>query len=469
MIQAVVLAWIRRHDLVPPGSCIVAACSGGPDSLALVDLLHNLREELDFDLQVAHVDHGLRGEESEEDADFVRAFCLARDLPFHCCSVDVASEVAKKGGSIEEVGRRLRYDYLRKIAQQEGGAFIATGHHRDDQAETVLLNILRGSGARGLGGMRPQQGDVIHPLLCLTRSEIEEWCRGRNLHPRLDSSNMETCFRRNRIRHELLPILARNYNPSIVDTLSRTAEILADDHQFIYTHVETMYPEVVQNDANGIRMDSKRFAALDPAVQRELIRYIVQKLQGHIRGFSFLQVELIRELFLSASGNRSLDLPMGLKAIRSYGVLKLVDNLPEKSMCWNGCVALEFPGETVVPALACKIRCYIVNGPMPDFHATPGNQAFFDQSAVHPPLRVRCRRPGDRMRALGSPGERKLKDLFIDLKIPAVKRDQIPLIEDKEGILWAVGYRRSDRAKLTGDMNPYIKITVESLAIDGHA
>lgn len=461
MILTRVLEWVRQHGLVPAGSRVVAACSGGPDSLALVDLMQELQAELQFDLQVAHLDHGLRGEESLRDAAFVRDFCAKRRLPFYHGRVDVAAEVAKFGGSIEDTGRRLRYLYLRQVARQVGGALIATGHHRDDQAETVLLNLLRGSGTRGLGGMRPKQADVIRPLLCLSRAELESWCRLRNLSPQLDSSNLDTDFKRNRIRHELLPMLRERYNPSIVDTLCRTAGVLADEYEFVHAYAEEIYPDLVQTSLDGEQADSDRFAALPIALQRELIRCMVEKIQGHVRGCGFVQVERIRELFLHATGTHYLDLPAGLRAGRSYRKLSITAIAPQVSQPWQDCIELQCPGETAVQPLHQVVQCKLIDGPAPDFSGLAANVALFDPAALRLPLWLRCRRPGDRIRVLGSDGGKKIKDLLIDLKVPLAQRDAIPLIGDAEGVLWVVGYRRSDRGKVSGSMKSYIRVEVK--------
>lgn len=467
MIQSQVLAWIRCYNLVPTNSLVVAACSGGPDSLALVDLLQALQTELDFTLQVAHLDHGLRGEAALADAAFVREFSAKRGLPFHCAHIDVAAETARCGGSIEETGRRLRYEYLREVARQNGAAVIATGHHRDDQAETVLLNFLRGSGPLGMSGMRPRQGDLIRPLLCLTRAQIENWCRQRGLSPRTDSSNHDVEFRRNSIRHELLPLLRERYNPSLVETLCRSAEVFAADHHFIQSNAENVFQKIVRVRPNGLAMDAEPFAALPTALQRELIRCMVENLQGHIRGLEFLQIERVRELFLHAAGTRSLDLSGGLRAERSYRKLFLGYNecktwRPEK----NGKerIVLNYPGETWVAALGWRVQCRLVDDFPPEFSTLPVTQALFDPAALHPPLWIRTRQPGDRIHLLGSSGAKKLKELLIDQKIPAAKRDEIPLIGDEKGILWAVGLRRANRAKISRVTKPYLMIEVSDFA-----
>ena len=463
MIRTRVLEWIKRHALLPETGRIVAACSGGPDSLALVDLLDGMREELNFNLHVAHLDHGLRGEESKQDAIFVRDFCMRRGLKYFGGWVDVAAEVKARGGSVEETGRRLRYEYLRQVARQLGGAFIATGHHQDDQAETVLLNLLWGSGAKGLGGMRPRLGDVIRPLLCLTRKEIELWCSRQNLLPRIDSSNIDNNFRRNRVRHELMPLLRSDYNFALTETLCRTAEILTDEHDFICACAENILPKLAKEDAAGFRLDFSIFTELPAALQRVAIRRLLEKLQGDVRGLGLLHVEKIRELFLSGEGTKQLDMAGGLKAERCYrdlyiGLRKGVKkrSLPERA-------ELQCPGETRLTTRGLLVRCTAGDEQARTLPAMNANRAIFDQALINFPLQLRCRLPGDRFYPLGAPGERKLKELLIDLKVPVDQRDQIPLIFDSQGILWVVGYRRSERARMSNETKSYIIIEVMPL------
>ncbi len=463
MIRNKVLEWIKQKALLPKNGRIVAACSGGPDSLALVDLLHELQDELHIHLCVAHLDHGLRGEASEQDAEFVRNFCVQRGLDCFSGKMDVADAARRCGGSLEETGRRLRYEYLRKVAREIGGAFIATGHHRDDQAETVLLNIIRGSGARGLGGIRPRQNDIIRPLLCLNREEIHQWCQKRDLHPRFDASNDNTDFRRNRIRHELIPLLCRQYNPALVDTLCRTADVLQAEHEFIQEHANQLLSEMVEESAEGFRLKSKEFLSLAAAVQRAIIRSLLEKLQGDVLGIGFVHVEQIRELFAKSRGTKYLNLPGRIVARQCYQDLYIGQRAEKESPFVPECVELQCPGETRLPALGLLVRCTVDVGPLPSLTEMTPMRAVFDRAFVKMPLKLRCRRPGDRFRALGAPGEKKLKKLLIDLKVPVEKRSRILLICDEDGILLVGGCCRSERAKVSNTTKSYIIIEVMPL------
>lgn len=464
MIRARVREWIEYHRLLPPDGNIVAACSGGPDSLALVDLLESMRGVFGFDLFVAHVDHGLRGEESCEDAEYVRQFCADLRLPFFCGRVEVKKELRRRGGSLEEVARQLRYQYLRRIAGEVGGAWIATGHHRDDQAETLLMNLLRGSGGRGLGAMRPKQGDVIHPLLCLGRSEIEAYCRERNIHPRHDSSNDEVEFRRNRVRHELMPLLQSRFNPALTDTLCRTADILSEGQDFLRGYVEEHLQHWTVRVDDGYRLEAKVFSSLPVAVQRELLMLLLEKCRGDARGLFFAHVEQVRELFLKDRGFQQMDLPGNWQARKSYQDLfiesvKSAGADQERERLGHGDpIQLECPGDTFLPDFGILVRCTLHEGNGPLQGILDERRVAFDRESLQMPMVARCRRPGDRFRPLGAPGTRKLKKMMIDLKIPVGQRDRTPLIADAAGLLWVAGWRRSERGRLSANTRGYIML-----------
>ncbi len=455
MIRAKVREWVKRHGLLPQGGNILAACSGGPDSLTLVDLLAEYQQAGDIRLFVAHFDHRLRGDASSQDAAFVRRFCAERGLEFFYGSADLPALLRVQGGSLEELARSTRYRYLRQVVGQIGGGLIATGHHRDDQAETVLLNLVRGSGSRGLGAMQPLRGDVTRPLLCLDRCEIEAYCRQRNLQPCLDASNDDVVFLRNRLRHELLPVLKKEYNPAVVATLCRTASILADEQEFLRSQALELLPRTVERFAWGCRIDADAFCRMHVAMQRELLRQLLEQLRGDTRGVGFVHVEQIRQLFLQEHGARRIALPGNWQARKTYRDLiieklrydgaQLETNFERQSL---QPVLLECPGETAVPELGVAIRCTRVSGDNPLPSDLGPNKVIFDCAALHFPLHVRRRLPGDMFYPLGAPGSRKLKKILIDLKVPVEKRERLPVVCDEKGILWLAGLRRAERGKV---------------------
>jgi tRNA(Ile)-lysidine synthase len=468
MIRTKVRQWVEQNNLLPKGSNIVAACSGGPDSLALVDLLDEFRWDMDFSLSVAHFDHSLRGDESCQEAEYVRLFCLNRSLPFFLGSADVKAEMRRCGGSLEEVARRLRYSFLRQVAVGTGGALIATGHHRDDQAETVLLNLVRGSGGRGMGAMRARQAEVVRPILCLNRIEIEAYCLEQRLKPCEDSSNSNVEFYRNRIRHELIPLLRQRFNPAISDCLCRSAAIFADDQDFLRQYVMERFTDLAVRLDTGYQLDAAVFFQLHVSVQRQLLLVLLEQLRGDTRSISFSHVESIRNLFLHERGSRRIDLPGNWQARKSYQKLFIESTLPEgvgarRSLAFSAEIEkktiLNCPGDTVLPDLGVEIHCSLHSGPLPPGAILNNARVAFDRAMIGQ-LFVRHRYPGDLFRPLGAPGPRKLKKLLIDRKIPREVRDLLPIVFDESGILWLVGLCRAERGRITEQTQEYILMEI---------
>lgn len=452
--------WIKDHQLIHRGDHVVVACSGGADSLALLDMLVKLQKEMHFFVSVAHFDHCLRGFESQKDAEFVSDYCQQRALPFYLGRADVAEERKRRGGSIEAIARELRYAFLQQLAARIGAARIATGHHRDDQAETVLLNLLRGSGGRGLGGIRTLQGNLIRPLLCLSRHEIELYCDAKGLAPRNDGSNSNIDFFRNRIRHELVPFLVKEYNPAIVETLCRTADILQAEHQFLRQSAIEKLRCLATSSDKGYCFCKEDFLFLEPALQRELIVVMLEALRRKSQGISYVHVEKIRSMIADERGSKQIMLPGRIKMRKVYNQIYLENSLqepaPENGVCLSiksvdspGKTMLECPGKNVLPCFRMDIVCSFHKTPLPDDFGLSSIKVAFDFDKLSGPLQVRSRLPGDVFQPLGAMGHRKLKKMLIDLKVPLAERDSVPIITDQEGILWVGGLRRAERAKIS--------------------
>ncbi|BBB91256.1 MAG TPA: tRNA lysidine(34) synthetase TilS [Methylomusa anaerophila] len=459
-----VRAWIDRHSLLAAGDRIVAACSGGPDSLALVHMLYELRREYKIELAVAHVNHMFRPEAVEE-ARFVKEYCDKLGIACYQQEIDVPAFIHTSGKSAQEAARMLRYRYLREVAADFGAAKIATGHHRDDQIETVLINFIRGAGTGGLKGMKPRNGDIIRPLLALSRAEIEAYITANSLTPCLDSSNLKTNYLRNRIRLKLLPLLASEYNPSIHDSIWRTAEVTGDEYDYICQAARKAWRSVITEDAARLLVESSKFARLHTAVKRELIRQAIEKKRGTLTGISFVHVENLLKMTLHGRVGTFFVLPGGAIARKNYIGLELFGG---KSGLFRQAEAgkyretfLKLPGVTQVPDLGIKVKATIVDRPdFSDAGSNRGNSAVFDLGLLLPPLVVRTRLPGDRFRPLGMKGSKKLKEYFIDVKVPQTERDTVPLVCDSQGILWIAGYRQSETAKVTGQTTKFLKLVM---------
>lgn len=323
-----ILAFIRQHDLVPAGRTLVVGVSGGPDSVCLLHLLARLRHELDSPVHVAHLNHMLRGAESDDDAEYVMNVANGLGVDITVERVEVRSYRARHHLSVEDAARRLRYQFFADVADRLGTDVVAVGHTADDQVETILMRLVRGTGARGLQGMQPVTAlpnlgwghlRVIRPLLMVSRKETEAYCRRQDLEPRVDSSNLLPHQLRNRIRHELLPLL-RSYNPRIHEALLRTADGLSSELSFFEEHVSRVWCEVVIEREGAFLVDKKRFAMLHPALQRHLLREVVKRLLGSLEDVEWKHIERMRTSF---------DLPTGKRVILPRRLVLFV----EKEKC----------------------------------------------------------------------------------------------------------------------------------------
>jgi tRNA(Ile)-lysidine synthase len=457
-MDTIVKDWVDRHNLLSPGSRILAACSGGPDSLALVHILNRLKKEYSVSLAVAHVNHMFRPEAAEE-AEFVAAFAAGLGLACYVTAIDVPAYYKANKMSPEEAGRVLRYRYLRRVAAEWGAALIATGHHRDDQVETVLINFLRGAGSGGLRGIQPVSDGIIRPLLPVGRREIEEYCATWQLKPRQDSSNFETNYLRNRIRLKLLPALEAEYNPAIRKAVWQLAALAGDEYDYLRQEVKRLWTAVV-TEADRLTIGSQALAGVHKALQREIIRLAIEKKRGTLTGISFGHVEKLLTMVLSGTVGAVLTLPGGLVAYKTYTGVELgmiTDSLQFASSRQEGleAVPVAVPGITqaggfaVVAELSTERKSY------------RGRQtAAFDLEQLSLPLIVRTRQPGDRFRPLGLSGSKKLKEYFIDQKVPAAERDTILLICDQQEIIWVAGYRQGERGRITSTTKKILQLSI---------
>ena len=454
-----VTEWIKTQNLIVPGDLVLAACSGGPDSVALVHLLADLRSLLSFTLAVVHVNHLLRGADSFADAEFVANFCKYMGLDCYQTEIDVRSFAKQDGHSLEETARILRYQYLQSLADRLGATKIATGHHRDDQAETVLLNLLRGAGSGGLRGMLPGiERRIIRPFLAVDRRSIADYCQEYGLAYRLDSTNLSTDYLRNKIRLELLPMLAREYNPAISDTLCRTAAIMAEQNDFFQQAAQRLLAETTAMEDGNAIIRLNGIKNLHIALQREFFRTVIKKKQGHLKGISFYHVEKLIEMVNCCQVGKMLRLPGGLLAKRGYQTIDIsMEQFVTQSADRTLIFGLTVPGKTEIKEMGIIVLTETVT----EWNKISNkNVAVFDQSKLFLPLFVRARLPGDRFWPLGSTGGKKLKSFLIDHKIPADIRDSIPLICDQQGILWVGGYRQAERGKVLPSTRQYLQVTI---------
>ena len=460
-----VISFIEKHNLLPAGEKLVVGVSGGADSVCLLHLLAWHQKCLQTELQVAHLDHQLRGAESNADAKYVSELAHQLGLPVTMEQAEVRAYQVKRRCNLEEAAREVRYSFLARVAKKIGTNRIAVGHTRDDHTETVLMHLIRGAGTTGLRGLEPrsemmvegQKLEVIRPLLAITRQEAADYCQKYQLMPRSDSSNLSLAFFRNRIRLELLPLL-RKYNPNFDEAIWRLSQIARDEVSFIQEQAQKLWAEVAEEQNGAIYLDKAKINALPQAVQRQLVRLAVSHFLGEVRDIEAEHIEAMLNL-IPKPGKR-LNLPRGLVFATEYS--QLILKTGEAPPCPFPSLAREFPlhipGETILPgwrviAIVSKER------------STEKDElaACFDFNKTGSRLVVRGRKLGDRFQPLGMSELKKLQDFMVDAKIPRLWRDCIPLVCSQEQILWIVGWRIDDRVKVTEATNEVLCLQFEQL------
>lgn len=446
---------IKNEQLANRGDRIVVAVSGGPDSMALLHVLFLLAPGLQLGLVAAHVNHGFRAEESEREAETVAAFAASLGVPCEIGRFDLPAYIAETGMNPQAAAREKRYSFLREAAVLHGAGKIALAHHADDQAETVMMRILRGTGPSGLAGMPMRRIEknleLIRPLLRIYKSEIERHCTAHGIPVCRDSSNEQRKYFRNVVRLDILPYL-REYSEKLPESLNRLADMMQAEDEWMETEAQARFDELVtilrKDGQTECSLDATRFAALHVALQRRLIKLILNYVFSADDLADYARIETIRSAIVRDRGKAmTLDLHERLKLVRQYDNVSFMQRLrPEERYEY----AIERPGERIrLPEAGMELECGLVGVEPSAAGAFAGGcaEARFDCDLLEFPLTVRNRRPGDRMEPLGLKGTKKVKDMFIDEKMPSAIRQRAPLVVDAAGrILWIPGLRRSAHA-----------------------
>lgn len=460
------------------GERVVVAVSGGPDSLALLHLLYALRETLDLWLCVAVLDHGLR-EESAEEAAFVCRQAQALDLLCVRERRDVAMYAEQHNLSTEEAARDVRYEFLAQVAGAVDASAVAAGHTADDQAETVLMHLLRGAGIDGLTGMQPRgplpvtvrddplpdsPPDLVRPLLFTSRTEILDYVERQELEPRFDRSNLDRTYFRNRLRHELLPAL-ENYQPNIRAILARTAETLAVDWSYLQSQTDSVWEDLAECSEGAVQFSRSAFRIQHPAIQRRLVRRAVCRLRPLERDLSWEQVtEALRIARDGETGDR-VTLPDGLFLIVGYEMLTIGEEPPAPAwpqLSPDDAIEVPASGEMKIADTWTLTMRTTMREDLPDDALVNANRwrAFLDADSITLPLRLRMRRTDDRFTPLGMDDSVDLADFLINQKVPAAVRDRLPLVVDADDrIVWVAGVRISNKARITNDTERVLRLT----------
>jgi tRNA(Ile)-lysidine synthase len=428
---------------------LIVAFSGGADSTALLYLCLLLTEDLGLEITAAHLDHGLRGIEAERDREAAEARAGDLNLPFVWEKVDCRKLAAVRALSLEEAAREARYDFLERVRINSGARYITTGHTADDNAEAILFNMIRGTGPAGLAGIPPiREGRILRPLLIFWKKDLVRYLKARGLTWVEDSTNTDLDYSRNRIRHSLLPQMEKHFNPAVKAALNRTAEIIRDEESAWQVYLERLKPKVSWTlGPDSVTMRISSLNGLHVAEKRRLIREGFRYIKGQPRALESGHVEAILNLLTGEKG-RGLDLPGRNRAWTKDDFLFIGISLEEHETSFE--YSLPLPGLVYIEEIGSGIESEIDRDPKDINPRKLGpDMAVLDFDLIEPPLIVRNLRPGDRFQPLGLKGTKKLHDFFIDAKVPASERREIPLVLDRKGIIWLVGLRVSERTRFS--------------------
>jgi tRNA(Ile)-lysidine synthase len=440
-LAARVLAGIRRRQLFEPGARVVAAVSGGSDSVALAWILRELSEAGALRLTaIAHLDHSLRGAESARDAAFCRDLAAELGVPFDVEAVDVASLAKANGQSIEEAGREARYAFFDRVRARTTADAVATGHTRDDQAETVLMRVFRGAGTKGLAGIPPRRGAIVRPLIDLRRVELVGWLDAHSRRWVEDSTNADRAVTRNWIRHALLPEITARFGDGVIDVLARGADLARADDSVLSEIAREVAPGIQTSVGHGIDLSVPALCVQPLAIRQRVVRGVLKRFGG---GPSAAHVEAVLRMAESGQPGR---LQLGQRLLELSGggrVLSIRESRPAERTGSSWTYPLEIPGEIDLPEAAGRLTASPTTlealGGMSKVKHLPQGQAV--AAGLEGPLVVRAWKPGDAMHVLGLSGRKKVQDLFVDRKVPRERRHMVPVVAHPDGrIVWVAGH-----------------------------
>ncbi len=427
--------------MLTAGEKVVVGVSGGADSIALLHILSELKE-LNLEITAAHLNHGIRADEAQRDSEFVEQAAADLGIRFEHKKVDTLAYKEEKRLSLEDAARELRYEFFDEVREKLGASKVATAHTKDDQAETVLMRLLRGSGLRGLSGIPPvSRGYLIRPLLFCSRSEIEEYLKSKGVGWVEDSTNASLEFLRNRVRRELIPVLTE-YNPQLTDTLTRTADILRSYEEYISEEVEKLYNEIFDENSKGEFLGSlDAFKNSPRSLRLSCLRLSIERVSESLNAVSYTHVTAADDFLLSDSASGEAEFPGGAVIAKSYDKFLVT----EKSLLSNEfSYVIETPGKSAFPEFDVEIE----PAGSAELDSGDENIVYFSSDAIRFPVEVRSFKPGDRFMPLGMKKFKKVQDYFTDVKLPRFLRGRVPIFISQGEIFWIGGMRIDERAKV---------------------
>ena len=461
MIFEKVLSTINKHELIQKGDKIVVGLSGGPDSVCLLHILSRLKEELDLEIYAAHLNHQIRGIEAQKDAFYISKLCEEMGITFFIKSINVPEYCEKNGVSIEEGARKLRYEMFYEIKNNTRANKIAIGHNLNDQAETILMRMMRGTGLQGLKGIEYiRDGVIIRPILDIERNDIEEYCKQNKLNPRIDKTNLESIYTRNKIRLELIPYMKDNFNSNIIESIVRMGNSLRSDNDYIESEALIKFNEVSKINSDSVELNLKPYVNIHNSMKVRILRNAIKHILGDTNFIDQRHIDDIIELEDESKIDKVINLPRGIYVYRKKNSIILTNKeivIEEIEFCYN----IPSNGFIKVKEIGTIIETQVVSIDKYKRSKSDKSCKWFDFNKIKGGIVVRNRRSGDKIKLSG--GSKKIKDLFIDIKIPKEDRCKVPVIADDQGILSVGNFRNSENYKIDEETKEVLKVSFKKL------
>lgn len=457
MINDKFLETVAEYKLFSPKDRVLVAVSGGADSTALLNLLNLYKDKLGISLHVAHLNHMIRKGDAELDSRYVQNLAQNLKVPMYVESIDVADYAKEKKMSLETAARKIRYEFFARVAKRVGANKIAVGHTADDNVETFLMRLLRGTGMKGLCGIPPKRAKIVRPLIKIWRREIEDYVGALKLVPRRDYTNYESKYMRNRVRLKLIPQL-KIYNLNIKEIILQTILLLTGDYEYLEIKAEEALEQlVISQSEEEIKLDISKLAKFEDAIQGHILRQAIENVKGNLTDLSHTHISDLLEK-LEAKERWELHLPGGVYAFGNKDRLIFSHEKPKPLEKKEFKYTISIPGEVEILELGKKLRVSVISGNPRDKMNGKPNTAFVDYAALGKKLIVRNRANGDRFIPFGMKGSKKIQDFFVDEKIPVEKRDSVPIVESDRKIVWVGGIRVDERAKVAKNTKKVVKL-----------
>lgn len=456
----IVKNYIINNELINNGDKVLVALSGGPDSVCLLHILCKLRDELNISIGAIHINHLLRGSESYDDENYVINLCKILDVEYYIERINISDISKEKNISLEMAGREERYKAFESIKKKYRYDKIAVGHNANDQAETILMRMMRGTGLEGLTGIRcKREGGIIRPILCLDRASIESYCSENKLIARIDKSNFEKVYNRNKVRLDILPYMKENFNGDIIDTFNRMALLLQSDNEYLEAQADKAYKEYCLSSGSVVKMSNRIFQIEKEAIITRVIKRAFKEASKSHQNFEMKHIYDVMNLNNKSTGKK-INLTNDIIVENSYEHIifksnNSIDTIRES--CELDILKCDIP---IKVDYEKYIVCFdVINIKNKIEFSNNGLIKYFDYDNIEEKVTIRHRNDGDRIKPLGMSGSKKLKDIFINLKIPRSERDIVPIVAFDSSVAWVVGYKTSEDFKITKDTKKILKVT----------